>query len=146
MGSTRVASNRLAFVLDGVAHWADATRVVLDSEDAPDESLHWDPWDMSKRRLWFFDIEAIQSTAPGSLWRLCFDRAGQLVPFRYAVHGNATPTPDEPHLTGEVRITAPPRLGGEASVRGSQVFEVRLEVSREGVAPGYPVPPTLEEA
>lgn len=146
MGSPRIAPNRLALVIDGVDYWMDASAVTLDSEAPANYPQAWDRWETYTHRLWFFEIEGVQSTAPGSLWRLCFERAGALVPFRYAVHGNATPTPAQPHLVGKVRIANPPRLGGEAAVRGSQAFSVRLEVSEDGRPPGWPVAPTLEEA
>lgn len=145
MSSPRVTPNRLAFTLDGEDYWADATAVTLDNEKVDQRLAGWDPYG-PENFLWFFEVTAIQSTEPGSLWRLLFEHVGELVPFRYAPHGNPVASPAQPHLTGKVRLTRPPRLGGEASVRGSQTFEVRLDVASDDSAPGFPVAPILTES
>lgn len=145
MGSPRIAPNRLALVIDGVDYWMDASAVTLDSELSEFDALEWDP-NGPERFLWFFELSGIQSTEHGSLWRFLFENVGRLVPFRYAVHGNAAPSPSQPHLVGYARVMHPPRLGGEADVRGSQAFDMRLEVGAHGKPPGWPVAPTLEEA
>lgn len=132
-------------MIDGVDYWMDAASVTLDSTPCDDMFVTYE-MDLSEKFLWFFEIEGIQSTATSSLWRFLLGAVGQLVTFRYAVHGNATPRPDQPHLVGRARVMHPPRIGGAASRRGSQSFDMRLEVASPTSPLGAPVAPVLEEA
>lgn len=145
MGSPRVATNRLALEFEGVDYWMDATSAILDAEPCDDEHVLL-TMPLSARFLWFFELEGVQSTGASSLWRYLYAHIGQVVPFRYAVHGNTEATDEQPHMTGWVRIMHPPRLGGEASFRGSQSFDMRLEVATPTSAPGAPVAPAMEVA
>ncbi|MFD1505261.1 hypothetical protein FE374_09370 [Georgenia yuyongxinii] len=125
MGSTRIKSNRLSFRLgDGEADfWADLSEVVMDADRTYVPLL---AGGYRAREEWFFDVSAIQSTAPGSFWTFLFDHAGEMHPFGYAPHGNPIPTVDEPHFTGIVQMPARPSLGGAASPDGEYSFDARL--------------------
>lgn len=60
----------------------------------------------------------VQSTDSASFWAWAWDNVGKLVPFIFAPHGNATPSADQPHFTGTVKIGKRPDLGGDAQIDG----------------------------
>ncbi len=126
MGSPRVKGNALSFLLDEADYWADAVSVVMDGEDEPVRILMAP--DASQRIAWWFDVEAVQSTAAASFWTFLYEHEGQAIPFAYAPHGNPLPTPDEPHFTGVLTVPPPPRLGGAAGVDVEQTFTTRLPI------------------
>lgn len=130
MGSPRLKGTALSFLIDDVDYWADASSVVLDGEDK-DYELFGSPVIHSRRIRWWFDVEAIQSTARGSFWTLLSTRAGAYVPFGYAPHGNTVPDEDHPHFTGVLVLPeAPPLLGGEAGRTVEQRFTTRLHIAQ----------------
>lgn len=128
MGSPRVKGEALKLELDGVDYWADATSVVLDGEYMTTPVLCGPP-EQRRIRSWF-DVEAVQSTAPGSLWRLLLEHEGEQVPYTYAPHGNHDETDDEPHFHGTLVIPPPAPLGGAAGRNVSQTFTTRMYVTQ----------------
>lgn len=126
MGSPRVKGTTLSMLVDGIDYWADATSVVLDHEYRETQVLCGPP-DARIVRSWF-DVEAVQSTAAGSLWTFLYEHQGQHVPYGYAPHGNPVPTADEPHFTGVLLVPPPAPLGGRAGRNVSQTFTTRLHI------------------
>lgn len=129
--STRIKGSALALTFGGTDYWADATSVVLDNEEAVSGITTFEDASLGGGRTFFFTISAIQSTETSSFWRYLWANTGEVVAYKYAVHGNATATADQPHLTGTVKVGPKPALGGDASVNGEYVFTVRLDCQEE---------------
>ena len=128
VSSTRIRGNKLAFIVGGEDYWCDATKVVLDNEEASSDVTTFCDAATGGARQYFFDISAVQSTMVDSFWRYAWANSGQRVPFKYAPHGNEEPTDDEPHFTGFLTVGPRPSIGGEAGVNVSQVFDTRWDV------------------
>lgn len=135
MGSARIHGTGLTLTIGTVDHFADCTAVVMDHEDATTTSS----WGMPAHDVgrWFFDVTAVQSTAPGSLWSLLFAHALELHPFRYAPHGNTAATKAMPHFTGTVNLGRAPALGGQAGEKVTYTFTTRLFIQGRPVMVNY---------
>lgn len=72
-------------------------------------------------------ITAKQSTDPSSLWMLIWQHAGETVTVTLSPHGNATPTPSEPHFTGSAVIGPRPKIGGKAGGKTEYDYQVEWE-------------------
>jgi hypothetical protein len=59
-------------------------------------------------------VTGFQDTASTSLWTALWDNPGVTLTVTYAPHGNATPTPAQPHFTVTGYAETVPDLGGEA--------------------------------
>lgn len=129
--STRIKANALALSFGGTDYWADATSVVFENEETATGITTFEDASLGGARTYFFTVGAIQSTDPTSFWRYLWENTGEVVAYKYAVHGNATASDTEPHLTGTVKIGPKPTLGGEASVNGEFTFEIRLDCQEE---------------
>lgn len=128
MGSTRMKGNRLRLTLDSEDYWADCTAVELLNEEADADVVTFeDAQTPGGARTYYFQITAIQSTDPDSLWSYIWDQAGDEVPYVYAPHGNETPTAAQPHFTGSLTIGARPSVGGEAGRTNTYTFETRWD-------------------
>ena len=55
--------------------------------------------------------------------------SGTTVPFGCAPYGNEVPTAEQPHFSGDVRISRKPGLGGEVN----EPFEFEFEWEVDGV-------------
>jgi hypothetical protein len=129
--STRIKANALKLTIDGTDYWADFSSVMMQSEEAASDVTTFYDASLGGRRDFFFTVSGVQSTETTSFWRAMWDDAGTEVPFVFAVHGNATASANQPHMTGTVRL--PPRgaimLGGEASPDGTFSFDgVRMDI------------------
>jgi len=129
--STRIKGNALALTFGGTDYWADATSVVFNNEESAAGVTTFEDASLAGNRTYYFTVGAIQSTDASSFWTYLWENTGDVVAYKYAVHGNATATADEPHITGTVKIGPKPQLGGQASVNGEFVFEVRLDCQEE---------------
>lgn len=129
--STRIKGNALALTFGGTDYWADATSVMFENEEASAGVTTFEDASKAGARTYFFTVSAIQSTDSSSFWTYLWENTGEVVAYKYAVHGNATPTANEPHITGTVKIGPKPSLGGDASVNGEFVFTVRLDCQEE---------------
>lgn len=119
--SPRIRGKKLGFKLDGTDFWVDMTGAHLTkSED--DDTVTFASLQAGgvQRDL---KMAGIQSTAKGSLCRFLFDHANETVDFVLSLHGNETPTADEPHIQGRVTLGDPPDIGTE--VQTTSVFEVQ---------------------
>ena len=129
--STRIKANALKLTIDGTDYWADFSSVMMQSEEAASDVTTFYDASLGGRRDFFFTVSGVQSTETTSFWRAMWDDAGTEVAFIYAPHGNATPSANQPHFTGTVRL--PPQgaimLGGEASPDGTFSFDgVRMDI------------------
>ena len=132
--STRIKANALKLSIDGTDYWADFSDVTLQSEDASSDVNTFYDASLGGRRDWFFTVSGVQSTESTSFWMAAWNDAGSEVPFVYAPHGNATPSSDQPHFTGTLRIPAKGAfvIGGTASADGTFSFDgVRMDVVGE---------------
>lgn len=129
--STRIKGNALALTFGGTDYWADATSVLFDNEESAAGVTTFEDASKAGARTYFFTISAIQSTDTSSFWTYLWENTGEVVAYKYAVHGNATATAAEPHLTGTIKVGPKPSLGGDASVNGEYTFTVRLDCQEE---------------
>lgn len=126
-GPARIHGRKLSLEFDGEEFWCNFSRAVLDNEEDEDGNVTFCDAAEGGARRFFFDLEAVQSTAPASFWRMCWERSGELIPFTFAPHGNETATAEEPHFVGSVTIGPRPAVGGEAGAR-QYMFETRWDV------------------
>jgi hypothetical protein len=112
MGSTEISIDATSAVLDNVAGSADVTTFA--------DALAGGTWD------WSIAISGVQSTEVASFWRFLWANSGQIVPYVLRPHGNATPTPSEPHFTGTVKIDKKPPIGGAAGMASTFAFDTTL--------------------
>lgn len=119
----------LYLLVDGVQYGQDCKSVVLEGEEADDSDLTFLEAAQGGEQADALAITAIQSTKAGSLWRKCWDEAGQEVPVVYGPHGNALPTADKPHFVMVAKLGVRPRIGGEARrTKERQDFEASWEL------------------
>jgi hypothetical protein len=127
--STRIKGRALSLKLGSTDYWADATSVMLDSED-PDVLTFFDASEAGRK--YFFTIDAIQSTDASSFWSHVWANSGDdNVAFIYAPHGNATASASQPHFTGTLRIGNKPSIGGAAGVNTTFTFTTRFDINGE---------------
>lgn len=125
--STRIKGKKIAFEIDGEDYWADLTSVALDNEEADsDVTTFEDAAQDGGARQYFLEMSAVQSTDTESFWRAVWDNTGTEVPFKFAPHGNTTPTTAQPHFTGSCVVGPRPRMGGDPAT--DWTFETRFNV------------------
>lgn len=129
-GSTRIKGKQLSLLLGTppVDVFADATDVRFENDDADSDTVTFADAAAGDTKDYFLRGSGIQSTDTDSFWRMCWDQSGQDIAFTYAVHGNATPTAAQPHITGIVTVGAKPILGGEAGKDNTFTFEFEWKV------------------
>lgn len=130
-GSTRIKGAALGLTIDGVDYWADVTSVVFDNEEASGDVTTFADAEAGGARQHFATISAIQSVQTASFWRFVWDNTGQTATYKYAPHGNAVATADQPHLTGTLKIGPKPSLGGDAGATNTYTFETRFDIDGE---------------
>lgn len=115
-GSNRIEGKKLALKLGtpAVDVWQDITKYLLTSEEASSDVTTFADAAAGGARQNLLNLSGIQSTDVASFWSLCWEKTGTDVAFTLAPHGNAAPTPAQPHFTGIVTVGARPDLGGEA--------------------------------
>lgn len=132
-GSTRIKGAALALEFGGTDHWQDITSALFSNEEADGDVTTFADAAAGGARQHFVTITAIQSTQSGSFWNYVWDNTGSTVAYKYAVHGNAVATADQPHLTGTLTIGPKPDLGGDAGASNTYTFEVRFDINGEPV-------------
>jgi hypothetical protein len=130
-GSTRIIGTALALSFGGTDYWADASSVKLENEDSPADVTTFADAAAGGSKRYYFTISAIQSMQTTSFWRYLWANVGNTVAYRYAPHGNATATADQPHFTGTVKILARPVVGGDAGLETNFSFDVRLDCKQD---------------
>ncbi len=131
MGSARIKGRQLSLQLGtpAVDHWADLTSCILNNEELDEDTVTFeDAATPGGARLYFLELVGVQSTVPDSFWRMVWEQTGAEVPFTYAPHGNAEPTPEQPHFVGTVKVGPRPAIGGEAGRDSTYTFETRWDV------------------
>lgn len=133
-GSTRIRGTKLALTLGtpGVDFWADLTKWELSNEEADSDVTTFADAAEGGAEQWKLKLSAIQSTQTASFWAFVWDHAGEEVAFTVAPHGNTSPSIEQPHFIGQVRIGRKPSIGGEAGT-GAYTFDVEWEVIGEPV-------------
>lgn len=123
--STRIKGQALTLEIDGADYAADISSAVLDNEEASSDVVTFADVASGGGRQFFITTTAVQSTDADSFWSTIWDHSGQIVNYTFAVHGNAVPTPAQPHFTGTVKIPPKPKLGGDANT--TYTFESRFD-------------------
>ncbi len=137
--SKRIKGQALSLSFDGEDYWADMTEAILDNEEAKgDVTTFEDAAAGGAARQHFLTVTATQSTDADSFWSMVWDHSGEIVPYVYAVHGNAVPSADRPHMTGTVKIPPKPKLGGGANT--TYTFQVRFDCEEEPTKVIAPAP------
>ena len=128
--SEAVRGNAGIILKIGVTDYSMDTKAVeLAGEDADDADLTFTEAASGGAQVDSINITGIQSTAAGSLWRYCWENAGNEVAVTFGPHGNAVATEDKPHFLMTVKLGNRPNIGGEAR-RGKErnSFETVWEV------------------
>lgn len=132
-GSARIKGKKIAIIVNGVDYWQDITSCTFDNEEAGSDVTTFADANAGGARQHFATVGAIQSTQTSSFWRFVWANTGAEFAYKYAPHGNAVATADEPHLVGTLRIGAKPPLGSEAGLDNTSVFETRFDTLEEPV-------------
>jgi hypothetical protein len=130
-GSNRIRGAALALQFGGTDHWADVTSVTIENEEAPSDQTTFADAKAGGARQFYFNISAIQSTDPSSFWSMTWGNTGSTVAYRYAPHGNAVATAEEPHFLGTCKVGAKPNIGGAAGATTEFGFETRFDIIGE---------------
>ena len=132
MGSTRIKGAALQLTVGTTDYWADVISVTLENEEAAAGVTTFEDASLGGARQFYLTGSAIQSTASGSFWDYLWDETNRLdVAYVYAPHGNATPTVNEPHFEGTLRLGPKPFIGGEAGVDNEFTFDFRFDCNEE---------------
>lgn len=133
MSSIRIKGSALKLTLGtpAVDYWADVTAVTLNNEEAAAGVTTFEDASLGGARQFYLEGSAIQSTEEDSFWDYLWSNTGDIVDYVYAPHGNTTPTADEPHFTGTVKIPAKPAVGGEAGTTNEFTFDFRMDCQQE---------------
>lgn len=126
---TRVKGNSLTITVDGTAHTADLSNIMLQSEDASSDVTTFADAAVGGSRDWFIEMSGVTSTDTSSFFMTCWNNPGDEVPF---VITTTSSTPG--HFNGTVRIPAKGALpfGGDASADGTFSWSgIRFEVVGE---------------
>lgn len=126
-GAPRIKGTGLLFVIDDVDYWADCSEVRLFQDE--EAYRHWNSQVSGNYGKWMFEVSAIQSTHPDSLWRFLWEHEFQTAEFVYAPHGNTEPSDEKPFFTGTVEVPSAPELGGSAGEATEHEFTVQMELA-----------------
>ncbi|GMA34740.1 hypothetical protein [Demequina litorisediminis] len=129
-GSTRIKGVGLTLSVGSPAvdYKCDVTAATITNEEKDSDVTTFCDVSEGDDRQFFLNITAIQSTDADSLWSYIWDNTGEDVAFTYAPHGNAIPSADQPHFTGNVTIGDRPEIGGEAGKDNTYTFESQWEI------------------
>lgn len=133
VGSTRIKGAALSLVVGGTDVQADIISAVFDNEEADGDVTTFADAAAGGARQHFVTVSAIQSTESGSFWSYVWANSGVKAVYRYAPHGNAIATADQPHFLGTLTIGAKPSVGGEAGTKNTYQFETRFDIDGEPV-------------
>ena len=122
----RVKANQITITVDGDDYSADLSSIMLQSEEAATDVTTFADATAGGSSDWFIEMSGVTSTDLTSFWRVCWNSAGDEVPF--VLTSSSTLASD---FTGTLRIPAQGRLpfGGDASADGTFSWSgVRFEV------------------
>lgn len=131
-GPARLKGNSLHLTIGTVELFLEATSVVMNNEEASGDVTTFADAAAGGARQYFFQITAVQSLAATSLWRYLWENTGEVATFVFAPAGNiATPTPDQPHFEGTLKVGPKPSIGGAAGATTTHTFDYRLDIDAE---------------
>lgn len=119
----------LSLTIDAVEFSAEGTQVVLNNEEADEDSITFAELANGTPVQWFFELTAISDYAVGSIWDTLWENAGASVPYVFKPYGNMAASAEQPHFTGTCTINAKPPVGGTAGE--TFTFEARLDCDAE---------------
>jgi hypothetical protein len=131
MGSTRIKGAALKLTIGTTDYWADVTAVTLNNEEADAGVTTFEDASLGGARQFYLEGTAIQSTASSSFWNYLWENTGDIVAYVYAPHGNTTPSTNEPHFEGTVKVPSKPSIGGEAGATNEYTFDFRMDCQEE---------------
>jgi hypothetical protein len=125
VASTRLKGAKLTLKLGtpAVDYYADVTSWLITSEDADKDVITFADVADGGGRQYLLNTSAVQSTDTASFWTMTWEKTGTDVAFTVAPHGNAAPTPAQPHFSGIVTIGNRPDIGGEAGASNTFTFD-----------------------
>lgn len=119
--------NGLSLTINAIEYNMDATSVILNNEEADNDTQTFADLAAGGALQWFFEVEAVSDFGTGSLWNYVWANSGTTaVPFVFKPYGNATATPAKPHFTGTLKVGPKPAVGGQAGEVFT--FEARFDV------------------
>lgn len=128
--ATKFKGKDLSLLFDGTEEVnADGTSIVLDNEEADDDTTTFAELASGDPRQWFFQITAVSDYSDGTFWSVLWDNAGQDLAFVFKPYGNATATTSQPHFTGTATVVSKPPVGGGAG--DTWTYDARLDVIGE---------------
>lgn len=127
--SQRISGKALSFQLATTEFMADATNVILTWDDADSGTVTFADASAGGKFQATLSGTGIQSTTASSFWSYAWANVGQTVNFTFAPNGNATPSADQPHFKGQVKVGKRPDLGGDAQISGDDwTFDFEWQV------------------
>lgn len=139
MAVNRIAGAALILTIDEEDFAAEIIEATIEHEDPDTDGLTFgDVMNIGDKGK--IKIKAVQSTDTASFWRTVWENARRKdVPFVYAVHGNAVPTTDQPHIVGTLDIGNRPTIGGAADPTKNYEFEVEWDCTADKTLRTAPV-------
>lgn len=133
--ATKYNGKDLSLTVDGVQFNADGTSVVMDSEDADQESITFAELANGTPQQWFFQLTTLQDYDAATFWRMLWDNAGAEVAFVFAPKGTPVAA-GVPEFSGTLTIPRKPSVGGDAG--STWTSDVRLDIIGEPVMDDTP--------
>lgn len=127
----RIIGNALTLKLANTDFWSDFAEYSLEPTSSDKDTLTFADAASGVTSKWVLKGKAIQSTAPASLWSKVWEASGTTVDFTLAPHGNDTPSAQQPHFTGKVKIGPKPPIGTAAGEEKGATFDFEWEVEGE---------------
>lgn len=127
----RILGNALTLKLATTDYWSDFAEYSLEPTNSDKDTLTFADAASGATSQWKLKGKAIQSTDPASLWSKVWDAAGQTVEFILAPHGNPTPSANQPHFVGKVKIGSKPPIGTSAGEEKGATFDFEWDVEGE---------------
>ncbi|MDF1705065.1 MAG: hypothetical protein P1U38_09850 [Aeromicrobium sp.] len=120
----------LTLTVNAVEFTAQVSNVRIVSGEADSDFVSFADAAAGGAREYKLAFTAVQDPATGTLWDKVWTGAGTTVPFILKpAGGDTTPTPAQPHFTGNAVVTEPDGdlLGGEADASSSARFTFECE-------------------
>ena len=115
----------LSMVFGTIEVNAVTTSVLLDNEDADADTTTFADVISGNDETWFLQVAGVPDYGPGTWWSLLWEQPPyEPIPYQLRPWGNAVPTPEKPHFTGECTVDRLPPIGGDAATIWK--FDTRL--------------------
>lgn len=129
---TALGTRLLTLTIGGTDYTAQVSNCRITSGDADTDFVSFADAAAGGGREYKLAFTAVQDPEADSIWDLVWTQAGSTVAAVIKPNGDgATPTPTQPHFTGNVVITEPDGdlLGGEANTSTTSKFTFEAEWS-----------------